>query len=43
MVLFGVSAVPFEAVAGGPAVIGFSTVEGVLAVASVPLILVTIF
>ncbi len=33
----GVSAVPFEdAVAGGPAVIGFSAVEGVLAVASVP-------
>ena len=33
----GVSDVPFEdAVAGDPAVIGFSAVEGVLAVASVP-------
>jgi hypothetical protein len=32
----GVSAIPFEHGAGGPAVTGFPAVDGVLAVASVP-------
>ncbi len=38
----GVSAVPFEhTVAGGPVVTSFTAVDGVLAVASVPLTLVS--